>query len=174
VAVGGPAATGLGSSNPTAPPTDLATPAPTAGAPTPTPLPTPTPAPTPTAALTNPSSPAPRPGASPKTKPTAFLSVGFEHRLKGGTLEVWVDGRRVARETLDSRVTAKVLLLEVRKGSVQQTLQLEPGRHQLRVRIRSSGQTKTAETSAQFQSGATRRLQIEVSRLSGKISLDWK
>ena len=77
---------------------------------------------------------------------------------------------RVAREKLDSRTTRKVLLLEVRKGSVQQTLPLDPGRHEVKVRVRSGGQAKSAGTTALFRAGTTRRLEISLSRLSGKIS----
>ncbi len=114
-------------------------------------------------------------GAVPRRSgPTAFLSIGFEHHLKSGTLEVWVDGRRVARETLDSRVTKKLLLLEARKGSVQQTLRLEPGKHEVRVRVRSGQESKTASSAAVFRAGGTRRLEVQISRLSGKVSLEWK
>ncbi len=105
---------------------------------------------------------------------TAFLSIGFEHGLKSGTLEVWVDGARVAQEKLDSRVSKKALLFEVRKGSVQQTLRLSPGRHELRVRISADGATRSARTTADFRAGATRRLELRISRLSQKLSLDWK
>ncbi len=116
----------------------------------------------------------PKPKKSPKQRATSYLSIGFEHRLKSGVLEVWVDGARVARETLDSRVGTKLLLFETRKGSVQQTLSLQPGRHTVRVRVRSGGQTKTGQTATSFEAEATRRLEVRISRLSGKISLDWK
>ncbi len=131
----------------------------------------------PSAAPTAPATAAP---AAPSRAPvshrarTAYLSIGFEHSLKGGTLEVWVDSRRIARERLDSRVAKKVLLFELRKGSFQQTLQLSPGRHQVRVRVRSEGETTSARTSALFRAGSTRRLEISLGRLSGKVELEWK
>ena len=121
------------------------------------------------------SAPHARPAPSPPPKKTkAYLSIGFEHRLKSGALEVWVDGRRVVQEPLDSHATRKVLVLEVRRGDVEQTLPLAPGRHEVKVRIRSGGETKTARTTSFFRSGATRRLEISLSRLSGKISLEWR
>jgi serine/threonine-protein kinase len=135
---------------------------------------TPPPAPSPSTTPTQPVSSAPPPKTSPKVRATAYLSIGFEHRLKSGILEIWVDDTRVVRETLDSRAAVKLLLFEVRKGSVQQTLPLEPGRHNVRVRIRSSGWTKAAESSILFRSGRTHRLEIKSLRLSGKISLVWK
>jgi hypothetical protein len=115
------------------------------------------------------SKPAPR-----KPPPPAWLSIGFEHHLASGTLEVWVDGKRVAKEALDSRVTRKLLLLELRQGSVQQTLSLMPGRHEVRVRLRSADGDKTARTSATFRSGATRRLEVTAPRLRGGLTLEWK
>jgi hypothetical protein len=135
-----------------------------------------TPQPSPTAGASGAASaPAARPVPSPPPKKTrAYLSIGFEHRLKSGALEVWVDGRRVVQEPLDSRATRKVLVLEVRKGNVEQTLPLVPGRHAVKVRIRSGGETKTARTTSLFRAGATRRLEISLSRLSGKISLEWR
>jgi hypothetical protein len=147
----------------------------------PTPQPTPTPQPPAASAagdtVTSPSPPAPSPAQArprPKKAPSAYLSIGFQHRLKGGTLEVWVDGVQVAKEKLDSSVTKKVLLFELRRGSIQQTLQLEPGRHEVKVRVRSNGETRSARTTAVFRAGATRRLELSLSRLSGKVALAWR
>jgi hypothetical protein len=143
-------------------------------APTPAPEPTatgPTPSPTPTPKATPKATPKPTPRRS---QPSAFLSVGFEHHLESGTLEVWVDGKRVAKEALDSRVTRNLLLLELRQGSVQQTLSLSPGRHEVRVRLRSGDDVKSARTSATFRSGATRRLEVSAPRLRGGLTLKWK
>ncbi len=106
--------------------------------------------------------------------PPAWLSVGFEHHLAGGTLEVWVDGKRVAREALDSRVTRKLLGFELRSGSLQQTLGLEPGRHEVRVHLRSGDDDRDARSSATFRSGATRRLEVKAPRLRGGLTLEWK
>ncbi len=113
----------------------------------------------------------PPPGRAPAA---AWLSVGFEHHLASGTLEVWVDGKRVAKEALDSRVTWKLLGLELRSGSVQQTLGLTPGRHEVRVRLRSGDDDRAARSSATFRSGATRRLEVKAPRLRGGLTLEWK
>jgi serine/threonine protein kinase len=115
------------------------------------------------------SSPAPR-----KAPPVAWLSIGFEHHLTSGTLEVWVDDKRVAKEALDSRVTRKLLGFELRSGSVQQTLGLDPGRHEVRVRLRSGDDDRTARSSTTFRAGTTRRLEVKASRLRGGLTLEWK
>lgn len=85
-----------------------------------------------------------------------------------------MDGKRVAKEALDSRVTWKLLGLELRSGSVQQTLGLEPGRHEVRVRLRSGDDVRTARSSATFRTGATRRLEVKAPRLRGGLTLEWK
>jgi hypothetical protein len=129
----------------------------------------PTPSPSPSPSKSKPARPPAR-----KPAPTAWLSIGFEHHLESGTLEVWVDGKSRVKEALDSRVTRKLLMLELRKGSVQQTLSLAPGRHEVRVRLRSGDDRRTARTTADFKTGATRRLEVTASRLGGGLTLEWK
>ena len=175
-----PAAPATTSSEPTP------TPAPTSGAPESGAKAAPSTASTAAAAVEEPAPaptppPSPRPPSKkkpatppPKALPPAWLSVGFEHHLASGTLEVWVDGRRVAREALDSRVTRKLLGFELRSGSVQQTLGLEPGRHEVRVRLRSGDDDRDARSSAVFRSGATCRLEVKAPRLRGGLTLEWK
>jgi hypothetical protein len=85
-----------------------------------------------------------------------------------------VDGKSMVKEALDSRVTRKLLMLELRKGSVQQTLTLAPGRHEVRVRLRSGEDRRTARTTAIFKAEATRRLEVTASRLGGGLTLEWK
>jgi hypothetical protein len=77
-------------------------------------------------------------------------------------------------ELFGTPLTRKLLLFDVRKGSVQQTLNLRPGRHEVRVRLRSGDDDKTARTSRVFRAGATRRLEVTAPRLRGGLTLDWK
>ena len=81
-----------------------------------------------------------------------------------------MDGRGLVKEALDSRVTRKLLLLELRTGSVQQTLALVPGHHEVLVRLLSGDDRRTARTTAMFKSEATRRLEVNASRLGGRSS----
>jgi serine/threonine-protein kinase len=102
------------------------------------------------------------------------LAIEFEHHLKHGNLQVWVDDARVVDEDFDGRVTRKILALELRKGLVQQRLALSPGRHDVRVAVRWDGNTKTARISGAFRPGASRKLDVQVSRIGGRLSLAWK
>ena len=102
------------------------------------------------------------------------LAIEFEHHLRHGNLQVWVDDARVVDEDFDGRVTRKLLSLELRKGLVQQRLTLSPGRHDVRVDVRWDDNSKSARISGVFRPGASRQLDVQVSRIGGKLSLAWK
>jgi hypothetical protein len=125
---------------------------------------------TPTVANEDPP-PAPAPA---KGEASGQLAIEFEHHLRHGNLQVWVDDTRVVNEDFDGRVTRRILALELRKGLVQQRLTLPPGRHEVRVAVRWDGNTKTARLSGVFRPGASRKLDVQVSRIGGKLSLAWK
>jgi hypothetical protein len=109
-----------------------------------------------------------------KARPLGQLVVEFEHHLKHGNLQVWVDDDRVFKDDFDGRVTRRILSFELRKGLVQQRLALAPGRHSVRVTVRWDDNTKTARISAVFRPGVSRTLDVDVSRIGGKLSLAWK
>ncbi|HEY8149397.1 MAG TPA: protein kinase [Vicinamibacteria bacterium] len=102
------------------------------------------------------------------------LAIEFEHHLRHGNLQVWVDDARVVDEDFDGRVTRRLLSLELRKGLVQQRLTLSPGRHDVRVDVRWDDNTKSARISGVFRPGTSRQLDVQVSRIGGKLSLAWK
>jgi serine/threonine-protein kinase len=106
--------------------------------------------------------------------PAGRLAIDFEHHLKSGRLRVWVDDDLVLEEELDSRVTKKILSFRVRKGLVEETLEVPAGRRQVKVQVRWGDNIKSEATAATFKPNATRRLEIRVSRLLGGLSLRWK
>jgi serine/threonine-protein kinase len=163
-----------------------------ATSPTPTPVVSPTPAATPRAsppaarpsprapagAAASPRSAAPSPSTEatkprPSAKP-ASLSVHMEHHLKSGSVRVWLDNRLVVEETLDARITRKVLFLTVRKGLVEESLEVAPGRHELRVQVKWDDNVEMKRITGSFRAGTTRQLEVGISRLGGDLSLDWK
>jgi hypothetical protein len=109
-----------------------------------------------------------------KAHPAGELAIEFEHHLKHGNLQVWVDDVRVVNDDFDGRVTRKILSFELRKGLVQQRLALAPGRHSVRVTVRWDDNTKTTRISGVFRPGASRKLDVQVSRIGGKLSLAWR
>jgi hypothetical protein len=133
------------------------------------PDPSPPPARPSISAKATPEVPAPAKGSLP-----GQLAIEFEHHLRHGNLQVWVDDARVVDEDFDGRVTRKLLSLELRKGLVQQRLTLSPGRHDVRVDVRWDDNSKSARISGVFRPGASRQLDVQVSRIGGKLSLAWK
>jgi serine/threonine protein kinase len=100
------------------------------------------------------------------------LVVDFEHHLKSGTLRVFIDDEKVVEEALDSRVTKKILTLRLRKGSVDEVIAVEPGKHEIRVQLQWDGRTKSRWLRATFEGGTSRTLRIRVSRLFNDLSLE--
>jgi len=133
------------------------------------PDPSPPPARPSMAARATPEVPAPA-----KTNVPGQLAIEFEHHLRHGNLQVWVDDARVVDEDFDGRVTRKLLSLELRRGLVQQRLTLSPGRHDVRVDVRWDDNSKSARISGVFRPGASRQLDVQISRIGGKLSLAWK
>ena len=104
----------------------------------------------------------------------ARLALDLEHPLKSGSLRIWADDELIFKEALDSRVTKKILALKVRKGSLQETVELSPGKHQIRVQVTWDDNERTQRIWGTFKPGATRRLEIRIGRLRKDLSLDWR
>ena len=113
---------------------------------------------------------------SPREAPSApaRLVVEFEHHIRKGRLKVWVDDQPVLDQDLDGRVVRRILSLELRKGVVEESLALDPGPHEVRVQVRWDKNVKSSRIQGTFAAGATRRLDVDVGRLRGNLSLAWK
>jgi serine/threonine protein kinase len=145
----------------------LPSPAAEASAPPPPAAPSPSlPAPSPEA------SPSPWPAGAPRPATRGHLMVEVQHELGKGSLEVWVDGSRALRETLDKSLRRKPVSFSTR-GGAPQALALLPGRHQIEVRIRTADNRRSARTAGVFKAGGTRRLEVRVDR-RGTPTLAWK
>jgi serine/threonine-protein kinase len=104
----------------------------------------------------------------------ARLAIDFDHHLRSGLLEVWVDDELVLEEPIEARVAQKVLSFRLRKGSVQQTLDVAPGPHEVRVQVSWDGRRRSARITGAFKAGVTRRLDVSVARLTRELTLDWR
>jgi eukaryotic-like serine/threonine-protein kinase len=114
-----------------------------------------------------------RPSPLPKTPtgPMGRLSVRIEHQFKKASIRLWVDDRLVLDQALDSRTTRRALFFTERKGVVQETLKVTPGRHELRIQLKWDHNVETRRITARFRAGATRKLEIVAG--GGKVSLAW-
>ena len=104
------------------------------------------------------------------------MSLDFGHSLKSGTLRVFVDDAVVIEADLDSRVTKRVAGLTLRKGSLQDSFEVEPGRHEIRVRVAWDGNVKSESIWANLQPGSKRRLEARLRGVGGlqDLSLKWR
>jgi hypothetical protein len=124
--------------------------------------------------------PAPTPARDeePEERPAAQgegrLAVDFEHHLRSGRIQVWVDEEEVLDEALDSRVARKILSLRLRKGTFEEVLPISAGKHEVRVRVAWSDKVRTRRISGVFEDGQTRRLEVRVSRIFNELSLKWQ
>ncbi|HUG53007.1 MAG TPA: serine/threonine-protein kinase [Vicinamibacteria bacterium] len=105
--------------------------------------------------------------------PPGTLAIDFEHHLRRGNLQVWVDGARVVNEDFDGRAR-RILAVELHRGVVEQLVSLSPGRHDVRVQVRWDDKVRTSSIAGEFQPGATRRLEVQVGRLRNNLSLAWR
>jgi hypothetical protein len=108
------------------------------------------------------------------TAEPGHLEIDFEHPLRSGTLRVYVDDAQVLEEALSGKVTKKILNFRLRKGSTNQTLDIAPGEHVIRVEVDSAGYDASRRIRGTFKSGETRRLQATVDGLIKKdLTLIW-
>jgi eukaryotic-like serine/threonine-protein kinase len=106
----------------------------------------------------------------------ARLLINFEHSLRNGMLRVWVDDQPVIEEEFGGRVTKEIAGFRLRKGSLSDTLEVAPGRREVRVEVSWDDNTKTERTFTTFKPGATHRLKAKLGSLGGikkDLSLDW-
>jgi serine/threonine-protein kinase len=111
---------------------------------------------------------------APPAETQGQLAIDFEHHLRKGHLQVWVDGTPVFDAAFDAQKTQKMLLFTLHKGVVQETVTLPPGRHEVTVEVKWNDNTRAARISGTFAPGAMRRLDVAVARIGGNLSLRWK
>jgi hypothetical protein len=104
----------------------------------------------------------------------AKIAVDFQHPLSFGAFKLWVDDELAIDADLSGRVTKTILGLKLRKGSLEQILEVPPGRHDFRVRVAWQDNVKDERTRATLAPSATRLLEIRLGRLRQDLSLEWR
>jgi len=117
--------------------------------------------------------PASRPAPLPSPR-SARLAIDFEHALKTGTIRIWVGDTLVLEEDLEGRVTKKVVGIRIRRGRLENELDVSAGKHVVRVQVAWDDSLKEDSLPGTFEPGSTRRLEIRLGRLRKNVSLEWK
>jgi len=119
------------------------------------------------AAATSPAPPASTEAAGSR------LAIDFDHPLREGTLQVWVDGRLSLDEDLQGKADRK-LGIKTHKGTVDKTVAVRPGLRTVRVRVAWDDNAKEETVSTTFKAGEARRLEVRLGRLRKNLSVEWK
>jgi hypothetical protein len=115
----------------------------------------------------------------PDAESLARVDLDLEHSLKSGRVRVWVDESLAVDDDLQGRVTKKIVALKIRKGHLEQTIEVPPGRHEIRVQVAWDDNVKTSSIWAKFLPGSTRRLSAKLGMGIGglvkkDLKLEWK
>ena len=112
------------------------------------------------------------PSSVPTNKP-AELTVTFEHSLKGGVFRVTVDDLKVVEQPFGSRVTRKIVGIEMRKGLLTETLEITPGLRNIRVEVLWDDNRKSERSQTFFNPGSRLRLKAKLGGIRKNLSLEW-
>ena len=106
--------------------------------------------------------------------PVARLALHFEHTLERGSLVVLLDGDTILERRLAGAVTRKLLGIKLREGRLRQVIEVPPGRHQIRLRVRWGDGERSEALTGDFTAGATRKLSAKLGRVGKTLSVEWQ
>ena len=101
------------------------------------------------------------------------LTIDFEHSLKSGVLRIYVDDVRVVDEPFGGRITTKIPGIEMRKGRITETVEVQPGLRNIKVEVRWDDNVKTERSQTFFTAGGRMRLKAKLGGLWKSLSLEW-
>ena len=116
----------------------------------------------------------PAEASAPASAAKSRLHLTVEHPLKSGQLQLFVDDVLAYETPLKARVARKIVAIKVREEHIEATLPLEPGRRRVRVEVRWDGNRRAESTTATFNPGGQRVLEVRVGLLQKALSLEWK
>jgi hypothetical protein len=108
--------------------------------------------------------------APPRSK--SQLRLQIEHGLKDGSINVWLDGALVFDARLRAQIERKILAITVREGRIDKTLEVDPGRHEVRVEVGWDDNRRRKTAMLDVASDSAGVLEIRLSR--GSLDLEWK
>jgi hypothetical protein len=101
------------------------------------------------------------------------MRLSVEHPFENGRLIVWIDGVLAYETKLRAPVSRRIVAFKVREGRAETVLEVEPGRHEVRVEVTwdqgRRGSTKVVDVA----SGSTGLLEVRVGRVTKDLGLTW-
>jgi hypothetical protein len=101
------------------------------------------------------------------------IRLSVEHPFENGRLIVWIDGVLIYEVKLQAPVSKKVVAFKVREGRAEKVLDLEPGRHEVRVEVTWEQDRRASTKVVDVAPGATGLLEVRVGRMSKDLRLEW-
>ena len=101
------------------------------------------------------------------------IRLSIEHPFENGRLITWIDGVLVYEMKLQAPVSKKVVGVKVREGRAEKLLDLEPGRHEVRVEVTWEQDRRVSTKVVDVASGSTGLLEVRVGRMSKDLKLEW-
>ncbi len=136
------------------------------------------------AARTAPIPPAPAPKASLAVPPRAVtpeaappsggrVRLAVTHPLENGRLVVWIDGALAYETKLAAPVSKTIVAIKLREGHLQKTLDVPPGRHEVRVEMSWGDEHRSGSVIVDVPAGSAGLLQVRLARITKDLSLEW-
>jgi serine/threonine protein kinase len=101
------------------------------------------------------------------------LRLSIEHPFENGRLIVWIDGVLVYEMKLQAPVSKRVVGVKVREGRAETLLDLEPGRHEVRVEVTWEQDRRVSTKLVDVAPASTGLLEVRVGRMSKDLKLEW-
>jgi tRNA A-37 threonylcarbamoyl transferase component Bud32 len=103
----------------------------------------------------------------------AMLEIEIDHKFPEAHLSIWVDGRLSFTHELEGTDKKRLVVFHHVQGHEFHAVQIEPGKHTLRVQVNSesAGNDQMQTMQGEFASGAEKLLRIQYDK-SGKMSLE--
>jgi hypothetical protein len=101
------------------------------------------------------------------------LRLSVEHPFENGRLIVWIDGVLVYEMKLQAPVSKRVVGVKVREGRAEKLLDLEPGRHEVRVEVTWAQDRRVSTKVVDVAPASTGLLEVRVGRMSKDLRLEW-
>jgi serine/threonine protein kinase len=129
-------------------------------------------------ALASPKTAASNPGVGAATTSAteagkSRIRLSVEHPFENGRLVTWIDGVLVYEMKLQAPVSKRVVGVKVREGRAEKVLDLEPGRHEVRVEVTWEQDRRVSTKVVDVAPASTGLLEVRVGRMSKDLKLEW-